>query len=111
MAAFPDPYTLPERPASDDTKAWNRAFGKHEAAAAEQVAVPLQRHAPVLREIQIDGAPVLEIRPSGWRDDGRVTVYTHGGSQRAKVPLLRVGDAGHPRSPTGLRPREPTRWP
>jgi acetyl esterase/lipase len=32
-----------------------------------------------LQECRINGVPVVDIRPKGWTDEGKVVVYTHGG--------------------------------
>src|SRR5438270_186212 len=35
---------------------------------------------PTLTERTLGGVPVLDVKPKGWRESGRVLVYTHGGA-------------------------------
>ena len=66
-------------PDPDDHEGWReynrRALREREAVNAELRA----RYAADLEEHRINGIPVLDIRPKGWREDGKVVVYTHGG--------------------------------
>lgn len=35
---------------------------------------------PVLKDTVIGGVPVIDIKPKGWTDNGKVLIYTHGGA-------------------------------
>ena len=35
---------------------------------------------PVLNDTVIGGVPVIDIKPKGWTDNGKVLIYSHGGA-------------------------------
>ncbi len=67
-------------PAPDDLAGWKALHDAQETALeAPNKAVLDQLGASVTSGV-IGGVPVLDIRPKGWRDDGRLVVYIHGGA-------------------------------
>ncbi len=69
-------------PSPTDLEGWRR-----EQAIVDQALLTspdrrarLDALAPTVIEGRIGGVPVLEVRPKGWRDDGRIAVYLHGGA-------------------------------
>lgn len=67
-------------PAPDDAAGWKSLHGAQEKALEEPNRVVLAQTGATLAEATIGGIPVLDIRPRGWSDDGRVVVYVHGGA-------------------------------
>jgi len=66
-------------PAPDDLAGWKTLHDEQEKALEEPNRVVLDQLGAMLKDDTIAGVPVLDIRPKGWSDDGRVVVYVHGG--------------------------------
>lgn len=67
-------------PAPDDLAGWKVLHEANEKALEEPNRLVLAPLGATLTDDTISGVPVLDIRPKGWRDDGRVVVYIHGGA-------------------------------
>lgn len=67
-------------PAASDTRAWQALQREDERASAREAEAIIARYQPTITADVRGGVPVLDIRPSGWQDDGRILVYTHGGA-------------------------------
>ena len=80
LESFPDPNTLPEWPAPDDLQGWKRRWEATEAAHEPPVQATLKRYRPTITERKIGGIPVLEVKPKGWTDTGKVLLHAHGGA-------------------------------
>lgn len=66
-------------PPPDDLAGWKTLHDAQEKALEEPNRVVLDQLGATLKDDTIAGIPVLDIRPKGWSDDGRVIVYVHGG--------------------------------
>jgi len=66
-------------PAPDDLVGWKALHDAQETALETPNKTVLDQLGATLTEATIGGVPVLDIRPKGWIDDGRVIVYIHGG--------------------------------
>lgn len=66
-------------PAPGDVAGWKALHDAQEKALEEPNRVVLAQTGGSVTEDTIGGVPVLDIRPRGWTDDGRVVVYVHGG--------------------------------
>ncbi|PZF76947.1 alpha/beta hydrolase [Aestuariivirga litoralis] len=66
-------------PAPDDLAGWKALHAAQEKALEEPNRAVLGALGATVAEASIGGVPVLDIRPRGWSDDGRVIVYIHGG--------------------------------
>ena len=75
-----DPALKPAFPEPDDLAGWEkmRAFAEVDGKASS--APLLQRYEHTVTEERLGGIPVLDVRPKPWKDNGKVTVYTHGGA-------------------------------
>ena len=86
-------------PAPDDLAGWKTLHDAQDKALEEPNRQVLEQLGATVTEDSIGGVPVLDIRPKGWRDDGRVILYIHGGgftlfSARSMAGLgALVGDA------------------
>lgn len=67
-------------PAPDDLAGWKSLHDAQEKALEEPNRLVLAQTGVTVAEDSLGGIPVLDIRPRGWRDDGRVIVYVHGGA-------------------------------
>lgn len=66
-------------PAPTDAAAWTALHEAQEKALEEPNRQVLDKLGATVTEATIGGVPVLDIRPRGWVEDGRVIVYIHGG--------------------------------
>ena len=66
-------------PAPDDLAGWKALHDAQEKALEAPNKTVLEQLGATVTEAAIGGVPVLDIRPKGWVDDGRVIVYIHGG--------------------------------
>ncbi len=96
IAGLPDPGTYPTGPAANDLEGWRALHAAGEERARPKMEAIRKQYSPVLADAEYEGVPVLDIRPRGWKDDGRVLVFVHGGgytmnsvhsSLAASVPL------------------------
>ena len=67
-------------PAPDDLAGWKALHDAQEAALEAPNRTVLDQLGATVAEAMIGGVPVLDIRPKGWTDDGRLIVYVHGGA-------------------------------
>ncbi len=70
-------------PASDDAEGWKKLRSRVPPELKDifaQAAEAAQRLYPstAIKRI-LGGVPVIEIRPTGWKEDGKILIYTHGG--------------------------------
>ena len=89
-------------------KVWKSAWEEIERAQRAGAESVVDRLGTTVTAIEIAGVPVLDIKPRGWRDNGKVLIYTHGGAyalaSRFRVLIARKASAAPllkstPRSP------------
>jgi acetyl esterase/lipase len=78
--SVPDPTTIPPRPAPHDVQGWRRVHAEFEAQRLAPAAKLAEKLGVSLAETRLGGVKVLDIKPAGWQDDGKVLVYAHGGA-------------------------------
>lgn len=91
---FPDP---------GDLDAWRALQRTNERTVERTVTQVLARYQPTVADAVRGGVPVLDIRPRGWQDDGRVLVYTHGGAYTFNSARSTLTSAAPVADATGLR--------
>jgi acetyl esterase/lipase len=98
----PDPATKPKLPDVDDLEAWRDG---NRVLEAERLAMGYGDPGPGVEvaELEVGGAPVLEVRPQGWDDDGGAVLYTHGGGYVAFSARSTVRNAALVARAAGLR--------
>ena len=96
------PYTR-EAPASDDLDAWRQMHAAFEAASENQSEQAVESHRVTVTEAELGGVPVLDIRPEGWTDNGKVLVYTHGGAYTVFSARSTLSSSAKMSRATGLR--------
>ena len=67
-------------PAADDLEGWRKTHAGGEQGKAEISKQAVAVNQVSVTEAEMGGVPVLDIRPSGWGENGKVLVYTHGGA-------------------------------
>ena len=67
-------------PAPDDLAGWTALHAAQEKGLEAPNKAVLDQLGATVTDAVIGGVPVLDIRPKGWADDGRVIVYIHGGA-------------------------------
>jgi monoterpene epsilon-lactone hydrolase len=89
-------------PAADDLEGW-RALQREGARTVMRGEVLLTRYRASATPRELGGVPVLEIRPSGWQENGRVLVYVHGGAYTFNSARSTLGSSVPVADATGLR--------
>jgi acetyl esterase/lipase len=69
-----------EWPAPDDAAGWRSQWEYNEEAWQPFNDSVAELFNPAIADTVMGGTPVLDIRPQGWTDNGRVLVYIHGGA-------------------------------
>lgn len=103
LESLPDPATLPAMPAPGDRDAWKRVWQTNEAANEPKVLATLKRYQPQVKKLVIGGVPALDIRPKGWKDNGKVLVHAHGGAYALNSARSRLQGSVPAADVTGLR--------
>jgi acetyl esterase/lipase len=103
LGSLPDPASLPAWPALDDLAGWKRAWDAGEAASEPMVQATLKRYEPTVKERKLGGVPVLDIKPKGWKDSGKVLVHAHGGAYTMYSAHSRLHSSVPAADATGLR--------
>lgn len=91
FASMPDPTVGPPIPAADDPEGWRKIQSALESTLVAAGDSAVDRHKVAVEWRKLGGVPVADIRPRGWKDDGKLLVYTHGGaytfySSRSAMP-------------------------
>jgi acetyl esterase/lipase len=103
LESLPDPATLPASPAADDFAGWKRAWEAGETASEPKVAATLKRYDPTVKQRKLGGVTVLDIKPKGWKDNGKVLVHAHGGAYTLYSAHSRLQSSVPAADATGLR--------
>ena len=67
-------------PAADDLAGWRKTHADGEQGKVEISEKAVNNNQVTITEAKMGGVPVLDIHPKGWKDNGKVLVYTHGGA-------------------------------
>jgi acetyl esterase/lipase len=103
LESLPDPATRPPSPAADDLAGWKRAWEQGEADAKPLVEATLKRFEPTVTERKLGGVAVLDVKPKGWKDNGKVLVHAHGGGYTLNSARSRLTSSVLAATATGLR--------
>src|SRR5258706_14727208 len=103
LESLPDPATSPAWPAADDIAGWKRTWQAAEAASEPKVQATLKRYGPAVEERKLGGVPVLDIKPKGWKDNGKVLLHAHGGAYALYSAHSRLQSSVPAADATGLR--------
>ncbi|HNB23947.1 MAG TPA: alpha/beta hydrolase [Candidatus Melainabacteria bacterium] len=103
LRTMQDPHLIPRFPDADDLAGWVKLQAWAEADGKARSEVILKRYAHTVTELKLGGVPVLDVRPQGWKDNGKVLVYTHGGAHVMYSAASMLGRAVVAASEMGLR--------
>ncbi len=73
------PYTR-QAAKADDIEGWRKVHAGTETMMKAPNEAAVKATGVTVTDAKIGGVPVLDIRPAGWKDDGKVLIYTHGGA-------------------------------
>ncbi len=103
LQLFGNPALRDPFPSHDDQQGWDDKHAEIEKEHEEVNQAAEQPYRPTVDPRRLGDVPVLDTKPKGWRDDGKILVYTHGGgytAHSAKSTLLITAPLAHD---TGLR--------
>lgn len=103
LESLADPATRPVFPAVDDIAEWKRLWEANEVAHQPKVEATLKRFEPVVVERKLGGVPVLDIKPKGWKNNGKVLVHAHGGNYTLHSARSRLPGSALAAHATGIR--------
>jgi acetyl esterase/lipase len=98
-----NPALTPAFPEVDNLVGWQKVREFAEADGKAKSAPLLQRYEHTVMEAKFGGVPVLDVRPKNWQDNGKITVYTHGGAHVMYSAASSLGRAVIFAHETGLR--------
>jgi len=90
-------------PAADDLESWKLIQKQFETKGLKRQEPVLERLQPTVTEMELGGVPVLEIKPRGWTDNGKLMIYTHGGAYTMYSARSTLSSAAVMAEATGLR--------
>lgn len=96
------PYTRTVPPLSD-LDAWRKIYTAMEADMRVKSNKVVELTGVTVKETRLGGVPVLDIRPKGWKDNGKVLVYTHGGAYTFFSARTTLDSSAQMTVATGLR--------
>jgi acetyl esterase/lipase len=92
------------QPAVPDTlDAWRRLHDATEAAVRSSSDAAAHAAGVEFTEATLGGVPVLDLRPAGWTNNGKVLVYTHGGAYTMFSARSTLPNSAKMCSASGLR--------
>ena len=103
LRMLPDPNQQPAAPAPTEIEEWKAFQQAMEAMALESQRRLVEHLRPELTEKNFGGVPVLEIKPRGWQDNGKVLVYTHGGGFTMRSAGSSLAQGALTAAATGVR--------
>jgi epsilon-lactone hydrolase len=103
LRTLKDPALTPAFPDPTDMAGWKKLQAWAEADGKAKSEPLLKRYEHTVEEGELGGVPVLNVRPKGWKDNGKVLVYTHGGAHVMYSAVSMLGRAVVAAHTTGLR--------
>ncbi len=103
LRRMPDPQSLPPNPAPDEIEQWKAAQQAAETRNLEGQKALVERLKPRIEARRLGGVPVLDIKPSNWKDKGKALVYTHGGAYTFQSAASTLASSALVADRTGLR--------
>jgi len=103
IETFTDALSKPAMPEPDSIEQWKMIQQGMENATKDQNQALIDELDIHVSAIDLGGTRVLDIKPRGWKDNGNVLVYTHGGAYVLFSALSTIGISGIVAQTTGLR--------
>lgn len=90
-------------PAVDDIEAWKKMYQAIENQRKASFQAVIEMNKVIVKELELGGVSVLDIRPENWTDNGKVLVYTHGGAYTLGSTRSTIANSAPMCNNTGLR--------
>jgi acetyl esterase/lipase len=74
-----DPNTDPAPPSKSDVHGWGKYMAKYQKSGLQKSKDLNTMLSPIISKNTINGVPVIDVKPKGFVDNGKVIVYLHGG--------------------------------
>jgi len=103
IETFTDALSKPSMPAPDAHEQWKIIQQLPEDASKDEMQALIDNLGLDVSTVELGGTPVLDIKPKGWKDNGKVLVYTHGGAYVLFSAMSTVGISGSVAQATGFR--------
>lgn len=103
LKGLTDPSCRPASPAPDDLEGWRAVQQTAEAGRMPQADAAIARLQPTFTPAELGGVPILDIKPRGWQDNGKILVYTHGGGFVLYSSRSALGSSAIVADASGLR--------
>lgn len=100
---LPDPTKMAMMPGPNDIEAWGEVHSSIEEAQEANVQRIIKYYKLNVESRDLEGVPVLEVKPKDWKDNGKVLVYIHGGAYTMFSARTSLGSSGPVAAFTGLR--------
>jgi len=101
--SFPDPTTAPVMPGPADIEGWNNVHSAMEENGLANAEQAVKQFQVSIANKDFAGVPILEIKPKGWKDNGKVLIYTHGGAYTMFTARSTLTSSAMAAAYTGLR--------
>ena len=103
IETFTDALSKPAMPTPDAIEQWKMIQQGMENATKDQNQALIDELDINVSAIDLGGTLVLDIKPKGWKDNGKVLVYTHGGAYVLFSAMSTIGISGIVAQATGIR--------
>jgi monoterpene epsilon-lactone hydrolase len=90
-------------PAPNNLQDWKKAWAANERYFRTVSKRVENQYKLIIKERTLGGIPVLDIKPEGWQNNGKVLIYTHGGGYTMFSARSTLNSAGPVAHDTGMR--------
>ncbi|RLD10607.1 MAG: alpha/beta hydrolase [Chlamydiae bacterium] len=67
-------------PPANDIDAWEKYNNNFLSLSKENNEIVVKKFKPILKNLNLNGVPAVEITPAGWKANGKIIIYIHGGA-------------------------------
>jgi len=103
LRGLPNPALRPVPPVPGDVEGWKEYQLAREKDRLPDAEAAVKKFDPTVTEAVLGGVPVLDIRPKGWRDIGKLLIYAHGGAYALFSARSTLASSALVADRTGLR--------
>ena len=73
-------------PTANDIDAWEKYNNIFISGSKESNDLVGEKLKPIIKKLDFNGVPTLEITPANWKENGKIIVYIHGGAYTLSSP-------------------------
>jgi len=104
LRALTDPADAIRRwPAVDDLAGWKELQARSMASGKKLSEPYLKHYEPTIVERKLGGVGIFDLRPRGWKENGKIVVHVHNSVRVLGGPAATLGPAAGFAHETGLR--------